>query len=213
VTLAVAYDECTTPNAEHNPAHIAAATCSPPTRSSNLLTVGDPNANGAPAAFRGQVKLVVTSGPTDVNFLPDPAADTGSGIQDVRCGTLTGSTCSSTNNTGPPDYTGLLSANITIRVTDHDSGPPGGPYTNAGTTIDLVFPIPFPCSCTGPTVGATCLPNVATANGLCACIAAMERINVQVTRLVVVDGGTNSNPFDTSDGPNRVFAEMGLFIP
>ncbi len=214
--LTVAYDECTAPNEVHNPVHLAAGTCSPPTRSSHLLTVGDPIVNGSPAAFRGQLKLAVSTGAstTDIKFVPDPTAVTGSGIQDVRCGDLTGSACTSTNDTGPPDYTGILKAEVTMRITDHDSGPSGGPYTNTGTAIDLEIPVPFICSSTGPTVGATCVPPVSTMNALCGgCIGPMERMNMQISRLVVVDGGTNANPFDTTDGPNEVFAEQGIFIP
>jgi hypothetical protein len=211
--LVIAYDQCTTGNSEHNPPHLAGNSCVPPTRSSSLLTTCEPTVNACPVAFRGQIKLVVTLAPNDIKILPDPAALTGSGIQDVRCGDLTGSLCSNANDLGPPDYTGFLAAYMTWRMTDHDNGPSGGPYDQTGTVQDLFFPIPFVCSSTGPSVGATCVPPATTANAICACISSSKRVNTELNDVRVFDGGTDGNPFNVSDGPNRVFARMGLFWP
>ena len=46
VGLVPAYDQCQAPNREHGPA-LAFPSCAPPDPSSELLTVGTPDANGA----------------------------------------------------------------------------------------------------------------------------------------------------------------------
>jgi len=214
--LVIAYDECTSNTGkEHNPAHLAGFACVPPTRSSTLLTTCEPTVNGCPTNFRGQIKLVIQLAPNDIKIVPDPAALTGSGIQDVRCGSaaLNASLCSNANDLGPPDYTGFLSANIWWRMTDHDNGPSGGPYDQTGTVQDLFITIPFACSATGPSVGATCVPALTTMNALCGCISSSKRVNTEMTDIEVTDGNVDGNPFNTSDGPNRAFARMGMFWP
>ena len=61
VALVPAYDECTSPNVNH-PAPFAGGACNPPTLASGYLTVGTPDANGAPAKSSGYVKIKVLEG-------------------------------------------------------------------------------------------------------------------------------------------------------
>src|SRR5690349_4715296 len=46
--LVPAYEKCTSPNTRHGPP-LAFPSCSPPVQTSNFLTVGTPDANGAGA--------------------------------------------------------------------------------------------------------------------------------------------------------------------
>ena len=58
VSMVPAFNQCTTPNRTHGPP-LAFPSCNPPVQSSTAITVGTPDANGAPANSEGFVKLEV----------------------------------------------------------------------------------------------------------------------------------------------------------
>ena len=64
VPLVPAFKQCATTNRTHGPP-LAFPSCNPPVPSSNFVTVGTPDANGAPAKSQGFVKVAVraVSGP------------------------------------------------------------------------------------------------------------------------------------------------------
>jgi len=218
VPLDVAYNECTsaTPAGnQHNPVNLAGFACSPPVKSSNFITSGEPTINGAVANFKGAINLKVLS-PADVSFNPGTA---GSYLQDIRCGTsFPGAhpACAVANSPGTPaDYGGFLSGNSFLRITDNNNSTVvGGPYTNSGTVQQLLFTVPVSCSTNSTlTIGSTCVPAAATANSLCGCVASGKRSNIEVGQVFVTDGNIDANPFATSDGPNADAARQGIFIP
>jgi len=232
-SLVLAYDQCTTATPagqEHNPANLAGFACTPPTATSTLLTAGNPQAGTGAANFKGQVKIVVcitaaacaaggSSSSTDVLF--PSGSPSGNYVFDVRCGVgMTAPVCSVTNSPGNPDYAAtaappaLVKATSVIRITDINTGPTGGPYTDEGTTKDLDFDVPLVCSSTAATtIGATCTPAVASANGACGgCVAAGKRSNIETGQIRIQDGGPDANPF-IPDVPNKDYARQGVFIP
>jgi hypothetical protein len=90
----------------HNPANLPGDACTPPSIVTPRLTAG--GLNGTTANFKGFAKLVVSLGPTNVQF-PSTAgcnppgfgggpACTGNWVQDVRC------TAAYTDNLLPPPY-------------------------------------------------------------------------------------------------------------
>src|SRR3954451_21308532 len=81
-SMVPAYNACATPNRTHGPP-LAFPSCNPPVQSSTNITVGSPDANGAPANSTGFAKLDVIAG------VPGPPDDSdvaiSSSISDVRC--------------------------------------------------------------------------------------------------------------------------------
>ena len=77
-----AYKACTTPNRTHG-APLAFPSCNPPVPASAYLTVGSPDANGAPANSVGSVRIDAKVG------VPGPPDDSDvllkASISDVRC--------------------------------------------------------------------------------------------------------------------------------
>jgi len=246
VPATIAYDQCTVGNGTHNPANLAGFSCIPQTKSSPYLTAGNPQAGAGAANFEGRLHLVVCitaaacsggggSGSTDVLF---PAGAPGKNyLFDVRCETAppppwSASFCTGANAAGGPDY-GLtapspgafLLAKATIRITDrnNDTTPPScvGGYTCEGTVQDLEFPVPLVCfKSASTTIGGSCTPAVASANGACGgCVASGKLSNIEVGQIHIQDPGADGNALPAAGGgvggtaDNNDYARQGVFIP
>ena len=147
VSLVPAYEECTAPDREHGPP-LAFQSCSQPTQSSQLLTVGTPDSNGRPARSIGYVRIETLRG--------DPA--THEDEADVR---LTLDITDVRRRSDLADYTGGLTVPLDVRLTDRYNGccNVGGPH--AATVQDgwLGDALAFSAACAAtadPNVGATC---------------------------------------------------------
>ena len=132
--LVPAYRPCTSANRLHGPP-LAHPSCNPPAPASGELTVGTPDANGAPAASSGVALLEVLNGS------PSTPADEA----DVR---MTVSVTDVRRRSDLADYTGLLQARTTVQVTDRSDG--------TQTTTDVSLPVDVPCAPTATDAGATC---------------------------------------------------------
>jgi hypothetical protein len=208
VPLVPAFNQCVAANRTHGPP-LAFPSCNPPVPGSNFLTVGTPDANGAPAKSQGFVKVAVRTNPGPPS--EQSAIVITSQVTDVRCRAGT-SACGNANTTGGPDYTGELQANATIRVTDHynATSPGGGP--DPATLVDIPFPVSIPCVGTSdPSVGSLCdfafapqplIPNDTWFNG--------KRVVVEMTQFEVFDGGSDGVVGTT---PNTLLMKQGIFIP
>ena len=62
VPLVPAFNQCAAANRTHGPP-LAFPSCNPPVPGSNFVTVGTPDANGAPAKSQGFVKVAVRTNP------------------------------------------------------------------------------------------------------------------------------------------------------
>jgi hypothetical protein len=202
VSLVPAYKACAAPGNRTHGAPLAFPSCNPPVQTSNYLTVGTPDANGAAANSVGYI-LIKVKGTSPEDLL-------GSGvITDVRCrpGTAA-SVCGTANVAGGPDYSGELQSNAVVRTTDHYNGPN---LDEAATVVDgLYIPMNFYCQPTADTsVGATCsgsiynpLPGPQWFEG--------QRVVVELGQLQVSDGGPDGQ-VNTDD--NTLFMKQGVFIP
>jgi hypothetical protein len=201
VSLVPAYEQCSSPNRQHGPP-LGFPSCSPPVQTSDFLTVGTPDANGAPANSTGFVKIAV---------IPDlPPVVVGGTITDVRCKAGT-SACGNANTVGGPDYTGQLEGTSTIRMTDHFNAVSPGGGNDPATVVDIPFPFSMECAntadpsiggqCTVP-IAAGCPPNCGPRDG--------DRTLVEITQLQIRDGGADGV---NSTSPNTLFMVQGIFIP
>lgn len=205
VALVPSYEPCTSPNNTHAPP-LSFPSCSPPQPTSDYVTVGTPDANGAPAKSVGGVVIRVqtgTPGPPE-----DAALHVVGDITDVRCQAGASTTCGQANDAGGPDYAGELEGTMTLRVTDHYNGPD---RDEAATLVDL--PQGFNLNCVGnddPTVGSTCHFPVVFCSS---CPPPKEGVRtvIEVSQVAVRDGGADGSALTTED--NTPFMTQGVFIP
>jgi hypothetical protein len=200
-SLVPAYKACTSPNRTHA-APLSFPSCNPPVQSSNFLTVGSPDANGAGANSIGFVKLVVKSTtPEDILIT--------SSISDVRCKAGTGAAvCNQTNTADGPDYSGALKGTANIRISDHYNGPG---LNEAATVQDIDFPFTASCANTSDTsTGGLCTAST-SANAINpGSVQNTQREVVEFGQIAVNDGGVNGIA-GAADATQ--FETQGIFIP
>jgi hypothetical protein len=201
VSLVPAFNQCTTPNRTHGPP-LAFPSCNPPVQTSNFLTIGSPDANGAGANSVGFILLKVkTTSPEDVLIQ--------STITDVRCKAATAATvCNSANAADGPDYSGEVQGNAIIRITDHYNGPG---LNEAATVQDIPFPVNTSCAnTTATTEGGRCAV-VTSANAVVpGSVKDAQRGVIETGQLQINDGGADG-AVATAD--NTLFEVQGVFIP
>jgi hypothetical protein len=178
VALVPAYDPCTAPNREHGPP-LAFGSCAPPQQSSSALTVGTPDANGQSATSVGALRLATLPG--DPGAVGDGAdVSVSVSINDVR------------EQAGLGDYTGELTATLSVRLTDRD-----GP----ATTADFPFQVAVPCAATSTADGGICSTATTFDAVVPGAVAEGARAIWQLDTVEVLDG--SGDPF----------ARQGIFIP
>jgi hypothetical protein len=191
--LVPAYKACTTANRTHG-APLAHPSCSPPVQESTYLTVGSPDANQTAVNMSGSVTATVVAGnaattadEADIRF--------STSITDVR------------RRSNLADYTGQLSVNPTLRITDRYNGP-----SEVGTVQDVLnYSITVPCAATtSTTIGGTC-SGTTTADAITpGTVRENRRAIWQLGQVRVFDGGADG-VVSTQD--NTLFAVQGVFVP
>ena len=206
VSTVPAFKQCTAPNRTHG-APLAFPSCNPPVQTSNFLTVGSPDANGAPANSVGSIRLDVQAG------VPGPPEDSDVLIKssgtDIRCTPAGGATvCNSANAADGPDYSGELQGNATIRISDHYNGPG---LNEAGTVQDIPFPVNATCAnVASTTIGGTCNANTSANAAVPGSVKDTQRAVVEIAQLQVNDGGADGQ---VATADNTLFEVQGIFIP
>ena len=214
VALLPAYTKCTAPNRLHGPPALGGGSddgsCAPPVQTSGFLTVGTPDAGGGTANSSGSVRLDVIIG------APGPPDDSDVAIHvdmsDVRCKTGV-ATCGAANAAGGADYTGELTPNIGVRVTDNFNAVPAGGGTDGATMQDYVLggSVQVPCAATASTaIGASCAISTTLDAISPGTVLDGKRAVWQLGQVEVLDGGSDGEATTT---PNGRFAVQGLFVP
>jgi len=196
VSLVPAYRQCTAPNRVHGPP-LAFAACGPPAQQSADLTVGTPDANGKAPSSVGYARAAARAG--------DPATPADEAdvrvefeITDVR------------RRSDLSDYAGEVQLNAQLRITDRFNGTsPGG--SQAGTVVDLPFPVPGVCVATpNPSVGGRCVAVTTFDAVVPNAVAEGKRAIWAFGQFRVIDGGADG---EIETVPNTLFAVQGVFIP
>ena len=202
-----AFEPCTAPDRTHGPP-LSFGSCSSPDKISPNVTVGTPDANGAPARSDSSVHIRVAPG------APGLPSDTQVWINmtmtDVRCDGST--TCGNANTSGGADYTGELELRFAFQGTDKYNGPG---HNESATMTDYTFHMPEPCNQTAdPSIGSQCgrlnFSMDAIVPGIVLNLEG-KRAMWQLGQIQVYDGGADSDGDTTGD--NTLFAVQGLFIP
>jgi hypothetical protein len=200
-SIVPSFKACAAPNRTHG-TPLAFPSCNPPVQTSNFLTVGSPDANGAGANAQAFTLLSVKStSPEDVLI-----QSTGT---DIRCKPGTAAVvCSSPNGADGPDYSGQLQGNATIRISDHTNGPT---LTEAATVVDIPFPVNGTCAnTTETTIGGTCAVNTSANAVVPGAVKDAQRAIVEIQQLQISDGGADGQ---VSTADNTLFGVQGVFIP
>ena len=206
-SLVPAQQACGVPNRQHGPP-LAFPSCNPPVATSQSVTIGSPDANGAPANSVGFVKLNVKVG------VPGPPEDSDvfitASISDVRC--ITGTTaCGNANAADGPDYTGELQGTATIQITDHWNAVAPGGGTDAATVIPIPFPVPATCANTAAdTIGGLCTATTSANATVPGAVKDGKRAIVEIGQIQINDAGDDGL---NSTTPNTLFEVQGIFIP
>jgi hypothetical protein len=206
VSTVPAFKQCTAPNRTHG-APLAFPSCNPPVQTSNFLTVGSPDANGAPANSVGSIRLDVQAG------VPGPPEDSDvlikSNITDVRCTPAGGAAvCTSANAADGPDYSGEVQGNAIIRISDHYNGPG---LNEAATVQDIPFPVNATCTNVASTsIGGTCNANTSANAAVPGAVKDTQRAVIEINQLQVNDGGADGQ---VATADNTLFEVQGIFIP
>jgi hypothetical protein len=187
LSLVPAQRACTAPEREHGPP-LAFGSCGPPEPESDTLTVGTPDANGAPARSIAFGRLDVRPG--------DPGTDADEA--DVAITLRAGDVRQSTNLA---DFSGELRARLSVRITDGWNGADAGGGTDIATVTDLPFEVPVPCAATPGPEGGTCA--AATTMDALAPGAAREGSRA-IWELGVIE---------VLDQEGRPFLRQGVFVP
>ena len=206
-SMVPAYNACAAPNRTHGPP-LAFPSCNPPVQSSQSLTIGSPDANGAGANSVGFIKLAVKAGApglpedSDVNITANAT--------DIRCKAGVAA-CGSANAADGADYTGELEGTAQIRISDHFNAVAPGGGTDPGTVIDIPFPVVTGCTATASTaIGSTCAITTSANAVVPGAVKDTKRAVVEIGQLQVFDGGTDGV---AASDPNTLFSVQGIFIP
>ena len=186
VSIVPSFEQCTGPNSQHG-SPLAFGSCAPPQLTSSRLTLGTPDANGSAANSLGSIAYSVRPGDVRVDV----------SITDVR------------RQATLADYTGELSVEQIVQITDGLNGPA---QTEAATVQASPFRLAIPCAATAAsTVGATCSLQ-STFNALVpSAVVAGKRAIWELKGIDVLDGGPDDQAATTTG--NTLFARQGLFVP
>jgi hypothetical protein len=202
-SMVPAFKQCAPPGNRTHGAPLTFPSCNPPVQTSNYLTIGSPDANGAGANSVGFVLLKVkATSPEDVII-----QSTGT---DIRCQPGgPAAFCNSPNATDGPDYSGGMQGNAMIRISDHYNGTS---LNEAATVIDIPFPVNGACVNTAATnIGGTCSTNTTANAVLAGSVKDNQRGVVEIQQLQISDGGADGQAGTTAD--NTLFSVQGIFIP
>jgi hypothetical protein len=194
IPLVPSYQACTSPDLTHGPP-LAYGSCSAPKLASSYLTVGTPDANGAPARSISYLRLAAVQGNTST---PEDEAD-------VRIDAV----LSDVSSQGPvlTDYLGDLQLRALLRVTDKLSGDSN---SDPATLRDFLFKVRIPCTATTGPEGSTCETHTSADSVLPGMVVESKRTIWDIQQLRVYDGGSDGS---ISTSGNTLFATQGLFIP
>jgi predicted acyl esterase len=186
VSLVPAFEQCTAPNRNHG-APLAFPSCSPPNPASDQLTVGTPDANSQGANSVGYV--LYKAGASDVSV--------SASLTDVR------------RQDTLADYTGELSVEQLVQITDRSSGPA---QDEPGTVQASPFRFAVPCAqTTATTVGASCSLASSFNAILPGSVLTGKRAIWELQDVQVFDGGADGQAATLSG--NTLFERQGVFVP
>jgi hypothetical protein len=202
VSLVPAYRACASANDTHG-APLAFGSCSPPQQTSDSLTVGTPDSNGAAANSASRVDFKAVAG-NPATQADEADVSVNATITDVRC-RLDFVTC---EGGALSDYLGTLELDATLRITDAFNG--GTSDESATVTDSFRMQIPIQCTATvAATIGATCDLQTTLEALYPGAVREGKRSIWELGQVLVRDGNVDDPRVDTY----QTFMVQGLFVP
>lgn len=211
-SLVPAYDPCNSPNRIHGPS-LVHPSCNPPSRSSAVLTVGTPDANGFPASSVSSVRFKVTTGnpATEANEADVVAIIK---VDDVRCAVTSTPACPSA--TVGTDYTGRVGISVNLQITDQRNAAEQPEHGTVQT-----FPLAWSVQCASTVEtgkGGNCSTTTSLNAILPGAVLETKRTIWEMGQVTVRDAGPNGTgyaacPPTCGDGDEATFMRQGIFIP
>jgi hypothetical protein len=202
--LVPAYNPCAGAaiNRNHGPP-LAFQSCNPPSRSSAVLTIGSPDANGFAANSVSSVKFKVIPGNagTEANEADVQALIK---VDDVR------------NHPSGTDYTGRLGLSVPLKITDQRNS---GEQPDPGTVQTFPLEWSIQCVATGSTAtGGSCVTTTSMNALFPGAVLEIKRTMWELGQTVVRDAGPNGTgyaacPPTCGDGDETTFMRQGIFAP
>jgi hypothetical protein len=202
VSLVPAHAQCVAPNRTHGPP-LGFDSCSPPRAPFEFpwLTVGTPDANGAPAKMTGWARARTVLGDPAT---PANEADIGMAVHvtDVRCRIeITDEPCTNANARAGTDYGGDIELRLPLRVTDRYNLP--APAANGPGTGDTTMSFFGSCAITADTaVGSSCSISTSANAVIPGAVREGRRSIVELSQIEV-----------RSTITSEVFLRQGIFVP
>ena len=205
IPLVPAFQPCSAPDRTHGPP-LAFGSCASPALVSSRLTVGTPDANGAPANSVGHIELTVAVG-NPATLATEADISIRVSITDVRCApAFVSSACAPANSQGGPDFSNaVLPGELMLRSTDRYNLPSHA-GREPGTLVDSSVTFSPFCFATADTSrGAHCTLTT-SANALRPGIVAEgRRANWEIGAVRIHDRAPA--------GDGTVFLTQGIFVP
>ena len=201
VSLVPFFESCSAPNRMHGPP-LAHPSCGPPRYGSPTLWTGTPD--GVGSDFYGNLRFrAVTggAGAEDLGWAVD--------IYGVRCaaGFFPCALGPDMETTDGGAYHGELGVVLTLKLTDHFSGPGRDEAATLGHQVQ------FEVHCTGPDggIGATCRLAGSLEALVPGAVPPQTRALYEFERININDGGGDADPSTADD--NFPLLRQGVFVP
>jgi hypothetical protein len=169
---------------------------------SSDLTVGTSDANGAGTNMAGSIvlKAIIGNPATRVN---EADISITMNVTDVRCtGTAQTTQCFRSNAAGGNDFSGDLTAQLPLRITDRYNLPaPGGRLSGTASDTTLSWRA-FCADNMDPAIGSTCTAHTSADAVLGGTVIEGRRSNFELGQAEVLDGLAG-----------QAFLRQGIFIP
>jgi hypothetical protein len=193
VPMVVAYEECTSPDSEHQGA-LAGGSCTAHDPKSDFVTIRDADGTTHSSGF---VRFNVQPG-TPPTSDEDADIELAARVTDVR------------SKADLSDYAGELQGQVQLRVTDKHNGSSG---VESATVEDLAFDFAVPCAPTvdDPAIGSECSISTTFDGVTPGVVIEGRRSNWGLGPVRFFDGGGDGLAATTGD--NTLFETQGLFIP
>jgi hypothetical protein len=202
VSLVPAHAQCVAPNRTHGPP-LGFDSCSPPRAPFEFpwLTVGTPDANGAPAKMTGWARARAVLGDPAT---PANEADIGVAVQvtDVRCRIeISEEPCTNANAQAGTDYGGDIELRLPLRITDRYNLP--APAADGPGTGDTTMSFFGSCAITADTaVGSSCSIGTSANAVIPGAVREGRRSIVELSQIEVRSSVTS-----------EVFLRQGILVP
>jgi hypothetical protein len=193
-SLVPAFKQCTSANRTHG-TPLSYGSCTPPVQTSSVLTIGSPDANGAPAKFTGTASYTAIAGNSSTET-DEADVRIQVNLADIR------------NRPSLTDYTGSVTLLSTLQITDNSNA---AETPEPGTGQPITYSARASCTSTNSTsVGSSCDLSTTADSIVPGTVIEGRRSIWELGQIQVKDAGPDGTP---GNGDDAVFLRQGVYVP